>query len=80
MILGDHLSIRQLPVVLENAGAFAVNEIALWPMEVTVERCGNFVHPEYTSFSPGTDASYRVVLQVVALRGAVREATGRQVI
>jgi hypothetical protein len=57
---------------------FAI-KIVLLLIEVTVERCDNFAHPAYTSFSPETDVSYRAVLQVAALRDAVREASDRRV-
>ena len=57
---------------------FAI-KIVLWLIEATVERCDNFAHPGHTSFSPETDVSYRAVLQVVALRDPVREASDRRV-
>jgi hypothetical protein len=38
-----------------NFGVFPV-KIVLWRIKAAVERCDNFVHPRYMSFSPGTHA------------------------
>src|SRR4029077_21163411 len=52
-------------------------KIVPWETEVAVEPNDNFAHPRYTSFSLGTDASWRAALQVAAVRDAVPESSGR---
>ena len=54
-------------------------KIVPWETGVAVEPNDNFAHPRYTSFSLGTDASWRAALQVAALRDSVRESSGRGV-
>jgi len=73
------LGSRALRNYSRNAGVFPV-KIVRWRTEIAVERCDNFAHLRYTSSSRGTDVSYRAALQVVAVRGAVRESSGGRVL